>query len=88
MTPDRWRQIQDLFAEARAHRSGERAAFLEKACAGDNDLRQEVEWMLAHQDEAERFIPKPALDAAAAALAADRVATLAGTFLGQTRTFN
>src|SRR5215510_7843298 len=83
MNPDRWRKIQDLFAEACAQQPPERAAFLEKACAGDDDLRREVEWMLAHQGDAERFIPKPALDVAAASLAASRVATLAGSSLGQ-----
>ena len=37
----------------------------------DDELRREVEWMLAHQNEAAHFIQAPALEAAARSLASD-----------------
>ena len=47
MTPERWRQVQDLFHEALETPADRRAAFLEASCSGDPDLRQSVERMLA-----------------------------------------
>jgi Tol biopolymer transport system component len=47
--------------------SGPRAAFLAEACAGDAELRREVESLLAHERSAEQFIEEPALHAAAKA---------------------
>ena len=47
MTPDRWRQIEDICHAALAHAVNERAAFLTQACAGDDALRREVESLLA-----------------------------------------
>src|SRR5262245_44591395 len=37
----------------------ERAAYLDVACAGDPDLRQRVEKMLAAQDQAGSFLEQP-----------------------------
>jgi serine/threonine protein kinase/Flp pilus assembly protein TadD len=42
----------------------ERAAYLEEACAGDPDLRQRVEKMLAAQAQAGSFLEQPALSRA------------------------
>jgi serine/threonine protein kinase/Tol biopolymer transport system component len=44
----RWDQIEKLFHQAREYADSDRAAFLEKACAGDVELRQEVESLLAN----------------------------------------
>jgi hypothetical protein len=38
MNPDRWKQIDHLFHAALECEPGQRAAFLEKACAGDNEV--------------------------------------------------
>jgi serine/threonine protein kinase/tetratricopeptide (TPR) repeat protein len=55
MTPERWRQIEELF-QAAAERAPElRAAFLDQACADDHALRREVESLLSHEVE-ETFI--------------------------------
>ena len=47
----------------------ERAAFLEKVCAGDLVLRREVESVLAREKQAETFMEAPAIEVAAKALA-------------------
>ncbi len=47
-----WNRIQKLFEEARQLRAEERPGFLEKACARDAALRDEVESLLGHLDQA------------------------------------
>ena len=69
MQPERWRQVEELYHTARALQGQERADFLEKGCAHDADLRQELESLLASEDEAQGFIETPALDHAARELA-------------------
>jgi Tol biopolymer transport system component len=47
MSPERWRQITDVFHAALATPASDRSPFLAAACAGDETLRVEVEAMLA-----------------------------------------
>ncbi|HYL35805.1 MAG TPA: protein kinase [Bryobacteraceae bacterium] len=47
MTPERWRQVEELFHSALEREPGRRAAFLHEACRGDAELRREVESLLA-----------------------------------------
>jgi len=47
VTPERLREIEALFHEARERTPAERDAFLARACAGDPALRREVESLLA-----------------------------------------
>jgi serine/threonine protein kinase/Tol biopolymer transport system component len=47
VTPERLREIERLFHEARAQTPPERAAWLARACADDSALRREVESLLA-----------------------------------------
>ena len=63
VNPERWRQIKTLFAQAAPKSTEERDAFLEKACRGDAELRNEVENLLA-EDRADDFLEKPVYDAA------------------------
>ena len=44
---------------------GQRAAFLREACAGDEELRREVESLLAYEKPGEGFMESPAVEAAA-----------------------
>jgi eukaryotic-like serine/threonine-protein kinase len=55
MTPERWRQITDIFHAARTRDSAERDAFVASRCGDDRALRREVEAMLAAQRRAGRF---------------------------------
>ena len=72
MSPERWKQVQELIHATLKHEPPRRAAFLEEACAGDNELRREVESLLAHQAQAQGFIESPALEVAAQMMAADQ----------------
>jgi serine/threonine-protein kinase len=47
-TPERWEEIDRIFAAALEREPGERAQFLSEACLGDQDLRKEVESLLAY----------------------------------------
>ena len=69
MTPERWRQVEQIYHSAMEREESHRAAFLEKACAGDEELRREVESLLAQQTQAENFIEAPALEVAAEGMA-------------------
>jgi hypothetical protein len=46
MTPERWRQIEVMLQSALEREPAERADFLERVCAGDPDLREELELLL------------------------------------------
>jgi eukaryotic-like serine/threonine-protein kinase len=63
MTPDRWKQIGQLFEVGVGLDPTEREAWLYAACAGDDDLRAEVGRLLAHDDRADRdgilIAPRP-----------------------------
>ena len=74
MTPERYQQIGRLYHEAVSLELTQRVAFLQEACAGDEELRQAVERLLAsdEQAQAQGFIAEPALHVAAEMLAQDR----------------
>ncbi|MBK9314130.1 MAG: AAA-like domain-containing protein [Acidobacteria bacterium] len=69
MDQEKWKKIDKLYHSARKRSAGDRAAFLEEAAAGDDELRQEVESLLASDEEAGEFLSKPALAIAAGELA-------------------
>jgi serine/threonine protein kinase/tetratricopeptide (TPR) repeat protein len=46
-----WERVKELFHEAVKRPAGERGEFLAAACGGDDDLRAEVEQLLASHDE-------------------------------------
>lgn len=72
MTPERWRQIKRLFQEALDLEARERPDFLEKACAGDEALRREVESLLTAREQAGSFIKDNALEVEAKHLAKEQ----------------
>ena len=47
MSSERWRQIEDLYHAALERDPGRRAGFLAEACRDDEELRREVESLLA-----------------------------------------
>src|SRR5215204_4320105 len=69
MRAERFRQVDELFAAALEAGPAGRAALLDAACAGDGELRAEVESLLAAHERAGDFIEAPALEAAARARA-------------------
>lgn len=56
MKPERWKQIDEILEAAIEIGPAHRDAFLNEACAGDQELRREVESLLSAHDSAEGFI--------------------------------
>ena len=63
MTPERWKQVTEVFHAAVARDTAARRALLDEACAGDGALRAEVEAMLAAHRDAGAFGQRPAFPA-------------------------
>ena len=70
-SPETWHRIEELFDAAVDLSPGERAAMLERACAGDEPLRLEVESLLASDESAATFI-----EAAASSIPQDLLAAV------------
>jgi hypothetical protein len=51
MPPDRWERVQSVFLSLADLPPGERAVLLDKECGGDDELRAEVESLLASDRE-------------------------------------
>ena len=69
---DRWEQIERLYHAALECQPKAREAFLDEACAGDEDLRREVAELLACDVPSDSFIQSPAIEIAAKAMAVDQ----------------
>ena len=85
MNPDRWRQIEELYQAVLERDAIERAAFLDEACAGDEELLREVGSLLAADEEAKKsddFLNQNALQVAAQAIAQDQKQSLVGRKIG------
>ena len=85
MKSDRWQHINELFHEALSRDPQERAAFLGRACLGDEALRQEVESLLASDERAESFIEAPAFNVMAELIIDDQSESLIGRTVGPYR---
>jgi predicted ATPase len=64
LSPKRYQQIDRVFQAALAYECSMRAAYLDRACADDPDLRGEVEALLSSDEQAGSFIESPALEMA------------------------
>jgi TolB-like protein/Tfp pilus assembly protein PilF len=82
MTPERWQQIEQFYHAALEQPPGQRAAFLAAACVGDDELRREVESLLASHEQAGTFIDKSPADVAAGMFAEEQAHSLLGRTLG------
>ena len=82
MTPERWRQITELFHAAREREPTRRAAFLAEACHEDPTLRPEVESLLAGHDDGGKFDLSPAFKSASKPESAAPTKLATGSQLG------
>jgi serine/threonine-protein kinase len=83
MTPERWGQIEKLFYSALELEPGERAAFLDEACAGDGPLRRDLETLLAAHAQPESGFEAIKAEVAADILAENKTGRMAGMTLGR-----
>jgi eukaryotic-like serine/threonine-protein kinase len=59
MTPERWKQVDQLLQDALDREPSDRVVFLSKACDGDDELRREVESLLGFHERAENLFESP-----------------------------
>jgi len=79
---DRQQQLKELYIAALERAEGERASFLAEACAGDEELRRELESLLGYQARAEGFIETPLPKLATELLAAEMAVSILGRRIG------
>ena len=86
MNSERLRQVENLYDEALQRDPSERPTFLDKACAGDESLRRQVDAFLKCGDPEDGFLEYPALEVLAIDLAKDPEQSITETelFAGQT----
>ena len=82
MKPDRWQKVDEIFHAALQHKPDERKAFIEEACQGDEELRREIDSLLAEERGADQFIEQPAMEVVAKDLADDQREALIGKNIG------
>jgi serine/threonine protein kinase len=82
VTHDRWQQIEELFQLALEREAKERSVFLDEACAGDPDLRREVESLLEYDETASSFMETPAFEAASELLTDNGAESMVGRRIG------
>jgi len=56
MDVERWRRVEDIYHEVVSGPDESREAALNRCCAGDPELRQEVESLLSARDDAGDFL--------------------------------
>src|SRR5258708_12001656 len=62
MNPERWRQIERLYHNAAEKDSAQRESFLAEACGSDDELRRELQALLAQPSELGK-LDRPAWEA-------------------------
>jgi Tol biopolymer transport system component len=82
MTPERWQRVKRVFHAALGRAPEERSAFLASTCGGDDDLRKEVESLIASHEKDGSFIDSPAYEEAAQSIANDKAELKAGQIVG------
>ena len=88
MTPERWKQVNDLFHEALAHDPATRDAFLFERASPDAQLLKEVRSLLAAHDSSKHFLETPAWGVAPEVMFdGPDVTTLSGRTIGPYRIY-
>src|ERR1044072_4032027 len=82
MTPERWQQVKEIFNSAITYRPEERSSFISNACSGDEELRNEVESLIASYEQIGSFIDQAAFEAAASLLTCEKIELTSGQSIG------
>src|SRR5262245_22231949 len=83
MTPERYQQVAHIYHQAAELEPDERAQFLDGVCAGDLELRNEVEALIASGEQAGDFLERPALEVAARQTVGEKDQSFAGRQIGR-----
>ena len=82
MTPEQWQKVEDVLQGALERAPQDRDSFLDEACAGDAQLREEATSLVNAYEEAADFIEQPAIARDARVLFGDDLAGKVGSNIG------
>jgi eukaryotic-like serine/threonine-protein kinase len=82
MTPEHWQRIKAVLDAALEREPNERAAFLDRACRGNESLRRQVDSFLVSYEQSGSFIEEPAFGLMAESLASERTRFAVGSTVG------
>src|SRR6185295_8037580 len=82
MKPDRWQKVKQIFQAAMDRAPSERDVFVSDACAGDDELRQEVESLMSSDGRSGMFLDAPAYEAAAEMIVDEKSGLKKGRTIG------
>jgi len=83
MDANRWKKIKEVYDRALDLGGDEREGLLAEACGDDDDLRREVESLLAAHEDAGSFLQSPAVEVAAREIVADEDTSPALQLIGR-----
>ena len=82
MKAERFQKVDHILQAALERDPSEREAFLDEACAGDTDLRSQVEALISSDLEAGSFIETPAFEVAAEMIVSEQSKIASGQAIG------
>ena len=88
MTPERYKRAGKVYDAALQLKPESRGAFVETECCGDEELRREVESLLAAHEKVGDYFASPALEVAAGLLAKQQNPSLMGRSFSHYRVFS
>jgi serine/threonine protein kinase/tetratricopeptide (TPR) repeat protein len=83
MKPEKWEKAKEIFNSVLDSDEPQRAAYLDKACGNDEELRQEIETLLASYTKADSFFDSFAIPNAFKLAEEERNERLIGNRIGQ-----
>jgi Tol biopolymer transport system component/serine/threonine protein kinase len=83
MNPERWQQASRILESVIERAAEQRGAYLDEVCANDDELRQEVESLLAASERAGSLLDSPAMEMAAPLLVNDSIQSMLGQSIGR-----
>jgi serine/threonine protein kinase len=83
MTPERYRQIDELLEQALELEPEQREAFLDQACGDDHELRRKIASLLKASQRSGDLLDSPAFDVAAREMAEKQEGTLPRSLIGR-----
>src|SRR5438132_14249564 len=82
MTPERWLKVKEIFDATIQRDPTQRSAFLAKVSGDDDELREEVESLIASHEKDGSFIDSPAYEAAVKLIVDERAELKPGEIVG------
>src|SRR6266446_7084611 len=82
MPEDHLRKLEEIYSAALQRDASQRAEFVRHACAGNEDLRRELESLLGYDEKVGGFLETPAIGVVAWSMADQLERSLVGRTLG------